>query len=551
MHGSETPPMTDLRTYEAKVPAGARNERLDRFLGEALRDTDLSREKIKRAIREGHCTVDGTPCPTPSTRLHAGQHVAITVSTPATAVAPEDGEVHVIYRDPHLLVLDKPAGLTVHPCPSCPEGTLVHRLVHHFEELRAQEGFRPGIVHRIDKDTSGLLLVALSEGVRLKLSEAFAERTVEKEYLALVHGVPPVEGEVDAPIGRHPTHKVRMAVVRGGKPARSLWRLLHADPDGRFALVAVRIHSGRTHQIRVHMAHAGFPLWGDQLYGPGTPEELRAAGVGTRQMLHAWHLAFEHPVTGERLHFRCAPPEDFTALAVTLSRRMLRVVVTGSPGCGKSALLNALARRGVAVWSADAAVAALYEPGRDGWHCLRGRFGDRFVPDDDTPVDRKALLAAMQAEPGLRREIEDMVHPLVRHDMASFFAMHETAGATFAVAEVPLFLEAGWRSGDGSCDVLVGVACPEAERLRRLCEIRGWTGETVAAMTAWQWADADKMKACDMLVDNGGTQDELTRNADRLIDDLSALHLSRDTALANHLHSLWSDKERCDDVPAA
>lgn len=541
MQNTQTALSGKEQAHSLTVPAGMRNERLDRFLGEALSHTDLSREKIKRAIRDGQCTVDGTVCTTPSTRLRSGQRVELAIAPAATAVEPEEGDLTIIHRDEHLLVIDKPAGLTVHPCPSCPEGTLVHRLVHHFDALRAQEGFRPGIVHRIDKDTSGLLLVALSEGVRLKLSEAFAERTVEKEYLALVHGVPPATGEVDAPIGRHPTHKVRMAVVKGGKPARSEWRVLHAAPEGHYALVAVRIHSGRTHQIRVHMAHAGFPLWGDQLYGPGTPARLREQGYGARQMLHAWHLAFTHPVTGERLRFTCPPPQDFPDLAVALARRMTRVVITGSPGCGKSALLHCLQDRGVPTWSADAAVAALYEPGADGWHCLRGRFGERFVPDDSAPVDRRALLAAMQTEPGLRREVEQMVHPLVRHDMEAFYKHHAESGAPVAVAEVPLFLEAGWRSGDGSCDVLAGVACPERERMHRLTEIRGWTPETIAAMTAWQWPDEDKMRACDMLIDNGGSLEDLSGETGRFIAALEARREAAASRLTEELHDIWKD----------
>lgn len=496
-------------SYTITVSVQNRNERLDRFLGTALRETDLSRERIKRIIKEGGCQIDGKPCTSPNTRLSSGQTIVLTVENMPTSVTPEEGDIHCLYRDEHLLVLNKPAGLTVHPCPSCPEGTLVHRLVYHYAELRAQEGLRPGIVHRIDKDTSGLLLVALNERTRLALSESFAERTIHKEYLAIVHGVPPQQGEIDAPIGRHPSIKVRMAVTPNGKPARSAWRVLYADPAQQFSLVAVRIYSGRTHQIRVHMAHKGFPLWGDAVYGSATPPHLAEQGLALRQMLHAWHLSFEHPITKEKKDFRCSPPDDFMHLLLGLSQKTQRVILTGSPGCGKSTVLKALANKGFPTWSADDVVARLYARGNDGWHALRSRYGYRFFNEDDGEINRRALLLAMQEEPNLRRDIESIIHPLVRHDMERFFAEQHARGASAAFAEVPLFFEAGWRAGDGSCDIIAGIACSEKERLRRLTTIRGWTPEVIASMTAWQWADHDKMRACDVLIHNDASEDAL------------------------------------------
>lgn len=547
------PPLPETRTHSFTVGPEHAGQRLDRFLGDVmaeLREKDghgdaVSREKVKRAIRDGAATVQGRACTVPNTRVEPGQTVTLALVVPAARVTPEDGELVVLYRDAAIAVLDKPAGLTVHPCPSCPEGTLVHRLVRHFPELAAQEGFRPGIVHRIDKDTSGLLLVALTEAVRLELSRAFAEREVHKEYLALVHGVPKAQGELDAPIGRHPLHKVKMAVVpenRGGKPARSAWRVLLADPDGRFALVAVRIFTGRTHQIRVHMAHLGHPLWQDAVYGPA--ETAPHAGselpeFPPRQMLHAWRLSFRHPETGRDMHFTCPPPPDFAALALRLSRRMQRVVVTGSPGCGKSALIRQLDEAGLPVWSADAAVARLYEPDGGGHHLLRGRYGDRFVPDPAGPVDKRALFAAMRADDTLRREVEDMIHPLARHDMDEFFARAEASGTPVAVAEVPLFLEAGWKAGTQPNILLVGVHCPFAERTRRLETHRGWPQDMIAAMEAWQWPEADKMRACQLVVDNSGTPDDLARRARGLLAELARLRATRDARLADHLASLW------------
>lgn len=619
------PPPAETRTHSFTVTPEHAGQRLDRFLGDAmagLREADghadaVSREKVKRAIRDGAATVQGRVCTVPNTRVEPGQTVTLSLVVPAARVTPEEGELAVLYRDAAIAVLDKPAGLTVHPCPSCPEGTLVHRLVRHFPELAAQEGFRPGIVHRIDKDTSGLLLVALTEAVRLELSRAFAEREVNKEYLALVHGVPAPAGDIDAPIGRHPLHKVKMAVVpenRGGKPARSAWRVLLADPGGRFALVAVRIFTGRTHQIRVHMAHLGHPLWQDAVYGPAEqlpPDMAGQPEFSPRQMLHAWQLAFRHPESGEDMHFTCPPPPDFAALALRLSRRMQRVVVTGSPGCGKSALMRQLEDTGLPVWSADAAVARLYEPGGGGHHLLRGRYGDRFVPAPEGPVDKRALFEAMRADAALRREVEEMIHPLARHDMDAFFARAEAEGAPVAVAEVPLFLEAGWKatnsSGAAGRDagaetgplraasaaaalpgkknrggkatrafaaassatsgarhatpahsgsrsestpasvlppaapsiLLVGVHCPFAERARRLETHRGWPPNMIAAMEAWQWPEADKMRACNLVVDNSGTPEDLARRATGLLAELARLRAARDARLATHLASLW------------
>ncbi len=551
------PPPPESRAHSFTVGPEHAGQRLDRFLGDVmaeLRERDghgdaVSREKVKRAIRDGAATVQGRACTVPNTRVEPGQTVTLALAVHAAKVTPEDGDLTVLYRDAAIAVLDKPAGLTVHPCPSCPDGTLVHRLVRHFPELAAQEGFRPGIVHRIDKDTSGLLLVALTEAVRLELSRVFAEREVHKEYLALVHGVPKAQGELDAPIGRHPLHKVKMAVVpenRGGKPARSAWRVLLADPDGRFALVAVRIFTGRTHQIRVHMAHLGHPLWQDAVYGPADTAPFAEGEVPEfppRQMLHAWRLSFRHPESGTDMHFTCPPPPDFAALALRLSRRMQRVVLTGSPGCGKSALIRQLGEAGLPVWSADTTVARLYEPGGGGHHLLRGRYGDRFVPDPAGPVDKRALFAAMRSDDALRREVEDMIHPLARHDMNDFFAQAEAAGAPVAVAEVPLFLEAGWKAGTQPNSLpnilLVGVHCPFAERARRLETHRGWPQDMIAAMEAWQWPEADKMRACHLVVDNSGTPEDLARRARGMLAELARLRAAHDARLTAQLASLW------------
>lgn len=591
--------------------------RLDRFLADKLREHGLSREKVKELIRGGKVTVNGLPAISPRQGLVIGNEVRVNVPARTTGLQPEEGVLSIVYRDAELAVLDKPAGITVHPAPGLDTGTLAHRLVAHFPELAAQEGFRPGIVHRLDKDTSGLMLVALTERCRLALAAMFARHAVYKEYLALVRGVPDqTRGVIDAPVGRHPAQKVKMAVTVHGKAAKSAWRVLHADPRGRFALMAVRIYSGRTHQVRVHMQHIGHPLWGDRLYGgsasiPASGEEVSPAGVSggpdagsagmapARQMLHAWKLAFIHPFPdavaragvfgagagrktapkGERLFFCCPPPADFAEAARFLSRETLRVVVTGSPGCGKSSLLEAWRVMGIPVFSADAEVARLYGKNGDGQRLLRARFGDRFVPDPAGPVDKAALGAAMREDFSLRREVEALVHPLVRHAVRLFWQEQEARGAALAAAEIPLYLETDFaktrlssgvdeksvgggsrRSGSHGAEahgrgdalsdihdsslhaahVLVGVYCPFALRRDRLMGKRGWSGETVALMESWQWPEEKKMAACDVVLDNTGTEPDLEKRAGELASKLLELRGERASQKFARLETLWA-----------
>lgn len=497
--------------------------RLDRLLDQRL--PDWSREKLKRAIQDGHCQVDGRCVTKAGMRLQPGQTVTLKLPPPVNELRPEEGDLPLIYCDSALAVVNKPAGLTVHPCPSCPEGTLVHRLLARFPELRRQEGLRPGIVHRLDKDTSGLLVVALTEAVRLALATLFAGHAIYKEYLALVRGVPAPEGEMTEPIGRHPRRKICMAVVppsQGGREARSVWRVRYADPDGRFALLSVRIFTGRTHQIRVHMAHAGHPLWGDALYGPAPrPGEAPIP----RQMLHAWRLRFAHPLTGEEKRFCCPPPDDMRAAFLALTRRMQRVVITGTPGCGKSALTQRLASAGLPTWSADAVVARLYAPGGDGQRFLQGRFGDRFV-DEEGHLLRPALRDAMSADPSLRREVETFLHGLVFYDLDQFWKSCEARQEACAVAEIPLYLECRARQPAPSvAPLLIGVSCPQEERHRRLKEYRGWTAEQSALMDSWQWPQARKLQACDLVVDNSGPPETLDAALPSLLERLQAERL--------------------------
>jgi 23S rRNA pseudouridine1911/1915/1917 synthase len=305
------------------VDDASSGRRLDAWL--AAQRTDLSRARIQALIEEGLVTLDGRPARA-SARLKSGQTIALVVPPAAPAVPqPEDLPLTVLYQDPHLLVLDKPAGLVVHPGAGRASGTLVNALLHHVRDLSGVGGvLRPGIVHRLDRGTSGLMVVAKDDATHRDLARQFAGRTVQKEYLAVVSGVPAQrQGRIDAAIGRDPVHRQRMSVrPTGGRAASSTYTVLEAL-DG-CALVRVAIHSGRTHQIRVHMASIGHPVVADTLYGGARVPSCRHARSRealqrlTRPALHAAQLAFIHPATGERLLFTSPLPADIETLLAAL-----------------------------------------------------------------------------------------------------------------------------------------------------------------------------------------------------------------------------------------
>ncbi len=541
--------------FHFSVEPQADGKRLDVFLAAALAAAGqkFSREKVKESIRRGEAVVDGEIAPQSSRKLKAGQSVALHApAVPDASIRPEEGCPPVLYADADIVVVDKPAGLTVHPAPAEPVGTLVQKLASRFPQLAAPEesgleGQRPGVVHRIDKDTSGLLLVALNEKARSALAADFAARRVSKEYLCLVHGRPAQdEGTMDAPIGRHPTQKVKMAVTqKGGKPALSRWRLLHAGPNNAWSLLAVAIHTGRTHQIRVHLAHMGHPLVGDRVYGPAAKADPLFTPLAQRQMLHAWRLGIVHPASGKPVQWRLPPPKDFLQTALHLDRlasgRPQQVVVTGMPGCGKSSLMKQLSQAGVPTWSADAAVEALYEPGGDGHAYIRSRFGERFAGEGQ-PVDKPALFAAMQNDSALRREIMDAVHPMVYAKLKNFWAAH--ARARVAVAEIPLYFESAAPDGPAAAaGITVGVYCPARLRKERLAAARGWPETMFATMESWQWPEDVKMRACDLIVDNADDMDALDRRGRSLLRVLGWLRRRRTARLAAKLERIFQGAE--------
>jgi 23S rRNA pseudouridine1911/1915/1917 synthase len=310
-----------MSRLDLKVPASSAGERLDRFLAAAQKD--LSRSRLQSLIRAGAVRVAGLPARA-SQRLRAGERVLVELPAPRrVALEPEAIPLTVVFEDEHLLVVDKPAGLVVHPGAGVASGTLVHALLHHSPAIADVGGAgRPGIVHRLDKQTSGLMVVARSAAAYRALVEMLRAHTVRRRYLAIVWGVPPAAtGTVEGAIGRDPRQRKRMAVVtRGGKPARTRWRVRERLAGA--ALLEVALDTGRTHQIRVHLAHLGFPVVGDPLYGGrGKAQLSRTVGERslrlavlealTRQALHATELEFPHPATGETMHFTSPPPADF------------------------------------------------------------------------------------------------------------------------------------------------------------------------------------------------------------------------------------------------
>ena len=293
--------MTDV--HDLVVDRGG--ERLDVFVARRL--PELTRSRVRRLIDAGLVAIDGRPAAKAGVRLEPGQAVRLTLPPPAPSeLEPEPIPLRIVYEDDDLLVVDKPAGMAVHPSPGHSRHTLVHAVLAHCPDLSGIGGEgRPGIVHRLDKDTSGLIIVAKHDAAHLSLARQLKERKVEKTYLALVEGrVEPTQGVIDGPLGRHPRHRKKMAVVERGREARTRYRLLR-EVDGR-SLVEVRPETGRTHQIRVHLASIGHPVVGDALYGRG------GAAVPSlrRQFLHAQRLAFRHPRTGDRLELEAPLAED-------------------------------------------------------------------------------------------------------------------------------------------------------------------------------------------------------------------------------------------------
>jgi len=313
--------LTETEHFNAEIPPELAGLRLDQALAELF--SEFSRAKLQSWIKDGHVLLDGT-AKTPKHKVLGGEQVELRAEIEAqTDCLPEDIPLDILYEDEDLLVVNKPAGLVAHPAAGHRDGTLQNALLHHAPQLAGLP--RAGIVHRIDKDTSGLLMVAKTLQAHKSLVEQLQERSIDRQYLALAQGYLTAGGTVDEPIGRHPTDRKRYAVRQDGKPSVTHYRIAERLPG--HTLLRVKLETGRTHQIRVHMLHIHHPLLGDPVYGgrlrllPGGDAELGAVLRGfRRQALHAETLGLEHPATGEWCEWRVEMPADMQDLLAALRK---------------------------------------------------------------------------------------------------------------------------------------------------------------------------------------------------------------------------------------
>lgn len=302
------------REYE--LTAEASGQRLDKHLAEEM--ADLSRSRIKELVQAGEVLVNGKKSKV-SYKVQKGDLIQVTVlPLEPLKLEAENIPLDIVYEDEDVIVVNKPQGMVVHPAAGHPSHTLVNALLYHTRDLAdSPEGFRPGIVHRIDKDTSGLLMVAKNAAARESLEKQLAAKSNKRQYLAIVHGnFAEEEGTIDAPIGRNPKDRKQMAVVEKGKSAVTHFKVLEQYQG--YSLVECQLETGRTHQIRVHMAYIGHPLAGDPLYGP------RKTLPGHGQFLHAKTLGFKQPSTGEWLEFSVQPPEIFQQTVADLRKKRVK-----------------------------------------------------------------------------------------------------------------------------------------------------------------------------------------------------------------------------------
>ncbi|MBR1408913.1 MAG: RluA family pseudouridine synthase [Clostridia bacterium] len=302
-----------MSRLEYRVSPEEAGKRLDQFLAER---GELTRSRAQTLIRDGQVTVDGETVLKPSQTVTADVLALVDVPEPKpVGIAPQDIAIELLYEDDDIAVVNKPAGMVVHPAAGNEDGTLVNALLFRLSGLSGIGGeMRPGIVHRLDKDTSGVLVIAKNDRAHQGLSEQFKDRSMEKHYRTIVSGqMKEEQGLIDAPIGRHKLDRKKMAVTDDGRPSQTEWKLL--APLKGASLLDVHLLTGRTHQIRVHMLSVGHPVLGDRIYAP----KLKMPVTVPRLMLHAYSLELTHPVSGERLRFEAPLPEAFGILAQKLS----------------------------------------------------------------------------------------------------------------------------------------------------------------------------------------------------------------------------------------
>ncbi|MGM0508332.1 MAG: RluA family pseudouridine synthase [Fusobacteriota bacterium] len=279
------------------------NMRLDKYL---TRELDETRSQIKKYIDKGDIRIEGQSSSKAGYKLNGDEKIIINLTNDEFELTPQNIDIEIIYEDKDIAIINKEAGIVIHPAKAHPKDTLVNAILFHIKKLsNAGERFRPGIVHRLDKDTSGLVVIAKTNKAYYKLVDRFKNKDIEKKYLTITKGVPKPSGRIDNLIGRNPKDRLKMAVVnQNGKKAISNYRVL--DENNGYALIEVQIETGRMHQVRVHMNHIGCLILGDDRYG--------ISKAASRQMLHAYELKFEHPITGEEIKIKGPIPSDFENL---------------------------------------------------------------------------------------------------------------------------------------------------------------------------------------------------------------------------------------------
>lgn len=312
--------MTAVKTLQVQE----KSDRLDRYLAANL--ADLSRSRLQQLIEQGKVQVNGTACTSKKAIVQPGD--VLTVEIPDVQpleLEPEDIPLDILYEDNCLLIVNKPAGLVVHPAPGHPDGTLVNALLAHCPNLPGIGGVqRPGIVHRLDKDTTGAIAIAKTDFAQQNLQSQLKAKTARREYLGVVYGVPKADrGTINLPIGRHLVDRKKMAVLpveKGGRAATTHWQI--KERLGNYTLMHFQLETGRTHQIRVHSAHIGHPIVGDPLYSSGKDIGVNLPG----QALHAWQLKLQHPITEQWIAVTAPPPPAFMTLLDVLRRRIAAII---------------------------------------------------------------------------------------------------------------------------------------------------------------------------------------------------------------------------------
>lgn len=295
-------------------------ERLDRWLSEHL--PDVSRSYLQKLIEQGNITLNGQICSDKKIKVNLGDRIHLTIPpSEPLAIEAQDIDLDILYEDDSLIIINKPAGLVVHPAPGHNSGTLVNALLFHCSDLAGIGGIqRPGIVHRLDKDTTGVLVVAKTDFSQSNLQAQLKAKTARRQYIAIVHGVPKTEIDIiNLPIGRHPVDRKKMAIVpieKGGREAVTHWKIL--ERIGNYTLMEFRLETGRTHQIRVHTSHLGYPILGDPIYSSDRSIGINLPG----QMLHAHRLILEHPVTGKKLEAIAPLPPVFNKVLTALRSKI-------------------------------------------------------------------------------------------------------------------------------------------------------------------------------------------------------------------------------------